>query len=159
MPGSFGQALQLINPFLVKLKLFHICPNDCILFRNEHEKLTNRLVCGESRYKEDGRTAKRNFTYFPLTPRIGRLFATKSLHEIINKSYESSDDEDTDIADIQSSKIWKEWFNKELKNNKNSIILNLSLDGVNPYSSQKIDYSMWPIKLSILNFPPRLSFH
>lgn len=49
-----------------------------------------------------------NFPFFPLTPRIERLFATKSLHEMIKKSYVLNDDEDADITDIQSSKLWKE---------------------------------------------------
>lgn len=46
------------------------------------------------------------------------------------------------INKVQSSKIWKEWLDKELKSN-------LSLDSV-----KKI--IMWPIGLSVLNFPPRL---
>ena len=33
------------------------------------------------------------------------------------------------------------------------MLLQLSTDGVNPFSSNKVSYSMWPIMLSVLNLP------
>lgn len=36
------------------------------------------------------------------------------------------------------------------------LFLQLSTDGVNPFSGNKVVYSMWPVMLTVLNLPKRL---
>ena len=85
------------------------------------------------------------------------MFATANIHDLLNRHYKV-EKRDGVITDIQQSDTWKnEWFGDdgEFGNQENGVVLNICLDGVNPFTSQKIGYSLWPIELSILNFPPR----
>jgi hypothetical protein len=46
-------AEKLIRPVALKLKMFHACPNHCILYEGEYENLQSCLHCGASRYKKN----------------------------------------------------------------------------------------------------------
>ena len=65
----------------------HACPNDCMLFWDEHEQATSCHVCGASRWKldekcgdMDNHSSSENqipakvLSYFPITPRLQRLY-------------------------------------------------------------------------------------
>ena len=36
LPSSYSSAMKLVEPFLIQPIVFHVCPNDCIVFRG-HE--------------------------------------------------------------------------------------------------------------------------
>ena len=105
--------------------------------------------CGSSRYKIDGKTACRCYTYLPLAPRFRRMFGTKVIHDLLTSHMNSNEEGAShQICDIHGSKIWnEEWFGEsgEFRGNKNGIVLTLCLDGLNPFSLQKI-----------ANVPPRI---
>ena len=69
LPSSFADAVKLVEPFLIQPTLFHACPNDCIIFRNEYAHLDVCPVCGASRYTKQDMPARR-FTYLPVGPRL-----------------------------------------------------------------------------------------
>ena len=51
---------------------------------------------------------------------------------------------------------WKDdWFGPggEFDEQQSGCVLNFCTDGVNPFKSLKTVYSMWPMMLSVLNFP------
>lgn len=50
LPSSFTDAMKLVEPFLIQPILFHACPNDCIIFRNEYAHLDVCPVCGASHH-------------------------------------------------------------------------------------------------------------
>ena len=66
----------------------HACPNDCMLYRKEHENDTECYVCKTSRYLEDKdnnavgealskkkkKVPAKVLRHFPLIPRLQRLF-------------------------------------------------------------------------------------
>ena len=158
LPDSFDSALKLLEPFLMPLFTYHVCPNDCILFRNEHEYATSCPVCGENRYKADGKTALRNFTYFPITPRIRRMIATEKMCLLLNE-HKYKQRQDFIQQDKHDSKVWTEdWFGEDglFKEIDYGIVMSICLDGVNPFTQNHVDYSMWPIELSIDNFPQEI---
>ena len=56
--------------------------NGCMLFWKEDANLNKCRECGSDRYKatSKGRVVPTNvLTYFPITPRLQRLFATKNI--------------------------------------------------------------------------------
>ena len=55
------------------------------------------------------------------------------------------------MRDIHDSPSWLKAFSES--GDARAIQLQLSTDGVNPFSSNKVSYSMWPIMLSNLNLP------
>ena len=158
LPATFEEALKWLKPFLVPLHTFNVCPNACIVYRKQYESETTCPFCGCNRYDVDGKTALKNFSYFPLTLRIRRMLATKNIYELFNQHKNHTSEENV-WTDIQDSKIWKEvWFGNEgvFSADENGIVLTLCLDGVNPFKQHQIDYSMWPIEISIDNLPPKI---
>ena len=132
--------------------------NDCVIFRKEFADHKKRPKCGSSRFKCDGKTTERNFSYIPLVQRIRRLFASKNTYELLTEHLKTITNEGKNVRDIHDSTTWKTWFSKhgEFKGNKHSIVLSICLDGVNPFSLRNINYSFWPIELCIENFPAKL---
>jgi len=45
------EAKEIICPLRLQIEKIHVCPNDCILYRGEHDNLDECLVCNVSRYK------------------------------------------------------------------------------------------------------------
>ena len=54
------------------------------------------------------------------------------------------------MYDIHDSPAWKDTFALD---DPRALMLQLSTDGVNPFSCNKVSYSMWPIMLCMLNLP------
>jgi hypothetical protein len=87
LPEKTYEAKQIICPSASRLKI-HECSNDCILYHGkEYEKLNKCPKCKAPWYKEgpsaDGTKTRggpvKVVFYFPITPRVHRLFAcTKS---------------------------------------------------------------------------------
>lgn len=81
MPDSIYSAKMLINSLGMKYEIIHACPNDCILYRKEHEKKHSCPMCGASRWKSEYLAKKKKkyvpakvLRYFPLIPRLKRLY-------------------------------------------------------------------------------------
>ena len=66
--------------------------------------------------------------------------------------------DDGRIYDIHSSSTWKLAYSSDgqFTNDSRGISFAFNTDGVNPYSHNKVCYSMWPIILTILNLPRRI---
>ena len=158
-PDSYKKAKKVLEPFILPLHKYHVCPNDCIIYRKQYENKVSCPVCKSSRYDIDGKTALRNFSYYPITPRIRRMVLTKNICELLTSHLSHHSVDPFIQKDIQESKVWKEkWFgsNGMFADVDIGIVLSLCLDGVNPFNHQHVKYSMWPIELAILNFPPPL---
>ena len=86
LPYSTYRAKKLLCPLSLEVERISACPNDCILFRHEYEKLDKCPKCNASRYKpmddliEDDRKKKSTMKvlyYLPIIPRLKRLFDNK----------------------------------------------------------------------------------
>ena len=160
LPGSYDEAYNFVKPFLLSTVTFHACPNDCIIFRKtsryNYSKLHKCPVCGPHRYWAN-KSARRRFLYFPLGPCWTRMYGNASISEVIQgHSRDVHSREDLSIMrDIHDSPSWKDAFSEEgfCNGDLRGMLLQLSTDGVNPFSSNKVNYSMWPIMLTVLNLP------
>lgn len=154
LPDTYEAALKIIEPFLVKPIEFHACPNDCTVFRGENLHLDSCPACETARFIKPGVPAKR-FLYLPIGPRLERLFGTANLSELlqshINRNFCGK------LFDVQDAVSWKSAYSV---GSERGISLSLCTDGVNPFSHNRVSYSMWPIVMAILNLPRnlRLSF-
>ncbi|XP_052169261.1 uncharacterized protein LOC127785978, partial [Oryza glaberrima] len=91
LPETTYEAKKIVCPLGLEVQKIHACPNDCILYRGEeYENLEACLVCKALRYKirrddpgeVDGQLTKKRIPakvmwYFPIIPRIRRLFRNK----------------------------------------------------------------------------------
>jgi len=87
LPNRNYEGKKILCPMGMEYKNIHACPNDCILYRKDFELLKSCQRCGLSRYKlklkHDDTTEEiekhgppmRVMWYFPIIPRMKRLFA------------------------------------------------------------------------------------
>nr|ABA96812.2 transposon protein, putative, CACTA, En/Spm sub-class [Oryza sativa Japonica Group] len=91
LPETTYEAKKIVCPLGLEVHKIHVCPNDCILYRGEeYENLEACPVCKALRYKirrddpgeVDGQLTKKRIPakvmwYFPIIPRLRRLFRNK----------------------------------------------------------------------------------
>ncbi|XP_054813384.1 uncharacterized protein LOC129314028 [Prosopis cineraria] len=157
LPDRLYDVKKVLRIVGLSYKKIHACLNDCILFRNEYEELTHCPKCETSRYKQNGKSAKKAMWYFPIILRFRRLYSIRQ--EAKNLIWHANER-------IKDDKIWHpadspEWirfdrkypeFGKEDRNP----CLALSTDGINPHGMQSSTYSTWPVMMVIYNLPPWL---
>ena len=117
-------------------------------------------VCHSSRFLTGSTPAKR-YTYLPIGPRLERLFGTASLSEIVQSHLQLTNDPDDDyMYDIHDSPAWREAYAStgQFEGDSRAVAFAMCTDGVNPYSQNRISYSMWPIVMTLLNLPRRIQY-
>ena len=90
LPASTYEAKKVVCPLGLEVLEIHACPNDCILYRDEYENLTECPVCTALRYKiraddpgdvegepPQKRVPAKVMWYAPIIPRLKRLFKNK----------------------------------------------------------------------------------
>ncbi|XP_050281976.1 uncharacterized protein LOC126722879 [Quercus robur] len=144
------------------------CIDDCVLYRNEYADLEKCPRCKKSRWKSNESNGniigkKKNhkkvpqkiLRYFPLTPRLQRLFLTKNIASEMRWHKEGRVDDGV-LRHPADSIAWKQldevhsWFALDSRN----VRLGLASDGFNPYGVMSSSHSTWPVMLIPYNLPP-----
>jgi len=87
IPKTTYEAKKIICPVGLKFEKIDACKNDCILYHGDNKEATQCPNCQTSRYKHrsdmgvDGmmmrhKVHRKVVWYFPIIPRLKRLFAT-----------------------------------------------------------------------------------
>ena len=93
IPKTTYEAKQNICLLGLEVEKIHACKNDCILFHGDNADLTECPKCGTPRYKrrKDGcdetsmnGAPQKVAWYFPLIPRLRRLFATSKNAQLLH---------------------------------------------------------------------------
>jgi len=76
---NFYAAKSMMKPLGLGYQKIDMCPNFCMLYYLENAEMTECMTYGHSRYKPRtgrGKTlvAYKKLRYFPITPRLHRLF-------------------------------------------------------------------------------------
>lgn len=152
LPSCYDSAIKLIEPLLIQPIVFHACRNDCIIFRKDYSDCNKCPKCGELRYTKLGIAAK-HFIYLPIGPRLVRLFGTSNLSEVVQAH--GLHVSGSTLYDIHDSPVWKAAYSNsgQFSSDNRGISFAFNTDGVNPYSHNKVSYSMWPMILTLLNLP------
>ncbi|WVZ75778.1 hypothetical protein U9M48_023810 [Paspalum notatum var. saurae] len=170
LPATTYEATEVICPLGLEVQKIHACPNDCILYRGDYRELECCQVCKASRYKikrddprdvEGERPRKRVpakvMWYFPIIPRLRRLFRNKEHAKTIrwHKEERKKDDMLRHLADgSQWRKIDRTYL--DFAEDARNIRFDLSTDGMNPFSEMSSSHSTWPVTLCMYNLPPWL---
>ncbi|XP_074323287.1 uncharacterized protein LOC141660222 [Apium graveolens] len=146
----------------MNIKKIHACPNDCVLFRKEHEHLHTCPKCGASRYKRDGNNSSTNdksppvkvLRYLPIVERFRRLFANSNDAKLIRWHVEGRKS-DGMLQHPADSLQWRTIDGKfpEFGGEVRNLRLGLFVDGMNPYRTLSSTHSTWPVLLTIYNLP------
>lgn len=162
LPKSHYDAINMLRDLGLGYVSIHACVNDCVLYWNE---LKDKQVCPEchtSRWKIDDDHGKKIphkiLRYFPLKPRLQRLFMSRKTAEDMRWHHDKRVDNENVLRHPADGKAWKdfdkefEWFAQEPRN----VRLGLASDGFNPFGKLDSTYSMWPVILTPYNLPPWL---
>jgi hypothetical protein len=179
LPETYYEAKKIIRGLGLDYVKIHACPKDCMLFRGKiHAKKDVCDVCKSSRWKVDKDNAssakpkvdKENASsvkpkgkripakvlrYFPLIPRIQRLFSTTKTSDDMqwHKEARTKDGKLRHPADGQAWKDFDERYPKFAEDGRN-VRLGLASDGFNPFGNKNLKHSTWPVMLVPYNLPP-----
>ncbi|KAL4329803.1 hypothetical protein AHAS_Ahas13G0336600 [Arachis hypogaea] len=174
IPTFFNKAKNMVKDLGLDYEKIDACPNDCMLYRNEYINDSVYHICGESRYNqtpsmdsnEDNfvlpnkvhKVATKTFRYFPLIPRLKRIFMCPNTAETL-RWHDEQRLKDGCIRHAADGEAWKNLdsrypnLSKELCN----LRLGLASDGFNPFRTMNVSHSTWPVVLMVYNFPPWIS--
>ena len=132
-----------------------------------HEQLEHCKICnsprwkqgkhsGETRTKENGkRMPQKVLRYFPLKPRLQRLFmCSKTAAEM--RWHHERNVKSRVIEHPADGKAWKQFDeeHKSFSSEPRNVRLGLISDGFQPFSNNTVPYSLWPVMLTPYNLPP-----
>ncbi|XP_042950337.1 uncharacterized protein LOC122282453 [Carya illinoinensis] len=159
LPEDYNDARQLKRGLGFSYTKIHVCPNDCILFWKEYEDKDQCPKCKSSRWvslTSKHRVPQKVMRYFPLMPRLQRLYMSKKTAQAMRWHKEQRIDDSSCMRHPADSKVWKDfdrkhdWFAKDARN----VRLGLASDGFNPFNNMSKPYSIWPVILLPYNLPP-----
>jgi len=163
MPENFYQAKRLVKELGMDHEKIDVCPNFCMLYyKGANKKKTQCDVCGEPRYKPTGpnKNAKpvpqKVLRYLPITPRLQRMYMTKSSAKNMRWHKEGVRHKAPLMVHPADGEAWKHFarkhpdFARELRN----VVLGLTTDGFMPFNSSAAPYSCWPVFVFPYNLPP-----
>jgi hypothetical protein len=83
LPKSYYEAKTLLKELGLGYELIHVSYNNCVVFRKKYAKLDNCPFCGLSRWvgAERKKIPQKVLRYFPLIPRLQRMFVNKEAAE------------------------------------------------------------------------------
>ncbi|KAL5560887.1 hypothetical protein UlMin_030634 [Ulmus minor] len=159
---SHYEAKKLMTKMGLGYSSIHECKNECALFWKENSLKDTCPVCLESRWKlQSGKRSGKNvphkvLRYFPVGPRLKRLFATsKTVKLMWWHSTGKSKDNDV-MRHPVDGKSWQEFDKRhpQFAGDVRNVRLGLAADGFNPFGNMSLYYSMWPVVLTTYNLPP-----
>ncbi|XP_065867486.1 uncharacterized protein [Euphorbia lathyris] len=161
MAKNFYETKKLIQGLGLPVEKIDCCVRWCMLYWRVDNALLNCKVCGHARYKTRRGSGKhkmipfRKMFYFPLTPRLRRLYASRATAEHMRWHHEHVCDEGT-MCHPCDSEAWKHFniINESFVAESRNVRLGLCTDGFQPFGQSGKQYSSWPIIITPYNLPP-----
>ncbi|XP_058759362.1 uncharacterized protein LOC131632633 [Vicia villosa] len=157
-PRSFYEAKKTIQKLGLNYTKIDACPNDCMLNLGDEEK--NLEICkhyGTSRWNPNYKKKKaaKVLCYFPLKPRLQRLFMCSKIAEHM-RWHALENNKDGLMRHPRDGEAWNNFdsIHPEFASDPRNIRLGLASDGFNPFGKMSTSYSIWPVFLIPYNFPP-----
>ncbi|GJT54058.1 putative transposase-associated domain-containing protein [Tanacetum coccineum] len=157
------QAKKVMKLMRSGYKKIHACINNCLLYWKDDKDLTVCRTSGISRWKVDNKTHKvyenipaKVMWYFPIIPRLQRLFKIQSISEDLrwHATWRITDGVLHHPTDSQAWRTIDEKFPKIAKDPRN-LWLGISANGVDVNTGNR-HHSVWPVLTVIDNLPPWL---
>ncbi|XP_062162205.1 uncharacterized protein LOC133869265 [Alnus glutinosa] len=166
LPKDTYEAKKYMRDLGLGYEKILACPNDCMLFWRDTEKLERCTSCKASKWKEDiseeeesSRTSKRKpakvLRWFPLIPRLQRLFTSHHTAKHM-KWHAHGRTKDGVLRHPADGEAWKTFDScyPDFASDPRSVRLGLSSDGFNPFGNMSTTHSTWPVMLIPYNLPP-----
>ncbi|KAL8103976.1 hypothetical protein AgCh_028262 [Apium graveolens] len=172
LPLSFNVAKNVIKDLGLHYEKIHACPNSCMLYWAENKDKDECHTCGVSRWvvqekKGSGVNNKPEklihkvptnvMRYFPLKPRLQRMFMCKEFSKIMTW-HAVGRNKDGKLRHLADGEAWKMMDAKypDFSSKHRNVNLGVAADGFCPYRTMNLTHSTWPIVLVNYNLPPWL---
>lgn len=165
LPSSFHEANKVIKMLGLDYKKIDACPNDCMLYWEEHANATSCNVCGSPRWKskddDKDETSRKNHTipfkvlrYFPIKKRLQRLYMCAETAKYMK--WHAHGRENGLMQHPSDGQAWKDFDSTypKFKEDSRNVRLGIATDGFNPFHNMSIVHSTWPVILVNYNLPP-----
>ncbi|XP_060668913.1 uncharacterized protein LOC107433057 [Ziziphus jujuba] len=160
LPKSYYKVKCTLHALGLGYETIHACKWDCALFWKESAELDKCPICAEPRYKFQGTEGKRIpqkvLRYFPITPRLQRLFTSR--HTDIDMRWHKEKRPNTNgvLRHPGDGEAWKHFDEQYpiFAMDPHNVRLGAATDGFNPFSNMSTSYSMWPVMLVPYNLSP-----
>jgi hypothetical protein len=163
IPKSYYEAEKTMKQLGLGYEKIDACPNDCTLYWGDKLDWKYCFTCKESRWVisendpigEKRKVAKKVIWYFPLKPRLQRLFMSSKTAKSMRWHGEVRVDDGV-MRHPADTPTWKNFdyqhpqFSKDVRN----VRLGLASDGFNPFKNMNVAHSTWPVILTPYNLPP-----
>ncbi|XP_050121430.1 uncharacterized protein LOC126599134 [Malus sylvestris] len=158
---SFCECKKILKGLGLGCENIRVCYYDCILFYKEHEKKDRCPVCNEPKYKDSHyeqrkKVPRKVLRYFPLKPRLQRLFMSRYTSEDMRWHKEKRVNDPNTMRHPADSITWKEFdqMYPDFIQDPRNVRLGLAGDGFTLFSNISKPYSMWPVVIFPYNLPP-----
>ena len=145
-----------------------MCRNNCMLFWKGNANLDQCLECNASRWKLDKKNEMdddipyfpskkipiKTLHYFPLVPRLQRLFMSSKT--TANMRWHDEKHVNDEVASHPTDSLaWKKFdeMHPSFASEPRNVRLGLAIDGFNLFGSMSVSYSNWPIVVFPYNLP------
>jgi Transposase family tnp2 len=162
LPENFYQAKRLVRGLGMEYQKIDVCPNFCTLYYKSHKDNIVCDECKEPRYepctinKKSKLVPQKILRYLPITPRLQRMYMTRTTAERMRWHKEGLREKPGIIVHSSDAEAWKTFdlkhpdFAYEVRN----VRLGLTTDGFMPYNSSATPYSCWAVFVFPYNLPP-----
>ncbi|XP_050386341.1 uncharacterized protein LOC126802710 [Argentina anserina] len=163
LPDSYYKTKKILDGLGLEYVKIDACKYNCELFYGDYKDYDECPVCNESRWKASSLYQRKKvpvkvLRYFPLTPRLQRLYMASHTAEAMRWHGRARDDDDDDdvLKHPSDGEAWKHFdrqfpdFPADVRN----VRLGLSTDGFNPWGNMSSTHSTWPVIVVPYNLPP-----
>ncbi|CAM8999989.1 unnamed protein product [Rhodiola kirilowii] len=163
LPDSYYECRSVIRSFGLHYEKIDACINDCILYRKQYANEVECPVCKAPRWKTTMIDKKKKcisqkiLRYFPLTPRLQRLYMSVKTADSMRWHHEERVDDGV-LRHPADSEVWKAFdrIHGSFATESRNVRLGLASDGFSPFGNMNNPYSVWPVVLTPYNLPPWL---
>ncbi|XP_025662248.1 uncharacterized protein [Arachis hypogaea] len=149
LPTSFYEGKKMIKLLGLGYERIHACPN------NFEENTSSNTEVVETSQDQKKKIPAKVLRYFPLTPRLRRLYMSSKTARLM-RWHSEFPNSDGKLKHPRDSKAWKyfDLLHPEFAKDPRNIRLALATDGFNPFGTLSSNISIWPVMLYIYNYPP-----
>ncbi|KAK6782340.1 hypothetical protein RDI58_020136 [Solanum bulbocastanum] len=158
VPLSYNKTKSMVKNLGLHYEKIDACPNDCMLFRNDHKDDEFCHTCRASRYiknpevdrdvqpsKKSHRVSAKTLRHFPLIPRLKRLFMCSKMADSL-RWHDEKRSKDGKLRHPADGQAWKDFdrLHSVFAQDSRNVRLGLASDGFNPFRTMSISHSTWP---------------
>ncbi|KAF8828176.1 hypothetical protein HHX47_DHR4000610 [Lentinula edodes] len=168
-PPASWKVTKKRAEWLARLRpvIYECCINSCVCYMGPHADKKQCPHCKEFRYRPDGKTPRKRFTYVPIIPRLTAYYRSLSMIEKLryHTTFQPTNGEVHDVFDCRhyqqlkcrNVKVKGQEIPYQYFADSHDIALGLSSDGFAPW--RRRTKTCWPLILYNYNLPPEIRFH